>query len=376
MPIEHSDIGLAEIHKVHNWEYANAAARTGASGFIASDVGKWAKQLDDGSFWELTAVTPTWAQRTGTGAEIGANSDITSMDGLTGALQSPTMIDFPEAAAPGTPAASKVRLYAKADGLLYSKDDAGTETVVTGGGGGGGTPGGATTQIQFNDGGAFGGDAGLVWDKTNDIMTLLAASGKIRTGTGLAATPSFSFTGFTNYGFYHDGGNAIIASAGGAEIIGINTASVSVKIGKSLGFASALGATGMSAGFRNPATGQIAVVNQDSDTIAATIYNPTRTMAAPAGVPTPNLREGNVQRHTMTGNITVGAPANMVDGIIFTLIFIQDGTGSRTAAWNAVYKWAGGSAPTLSTGAGAVDIFRFWTNGTNAYELSRALNVS
>jgi hypothetical protein len=37
-----------------------------------------------------------------------------------------------------TPAAGKVRVYAKADGLLYSKDDAGAETLVSGGGGGGG----------------------------------------------------------------------------------------------------------------------------------------------------------------------------------------------------------------------------------------------
>lgn len=71
------------------------------------------------------------------GAEAGANSDITSMDGLTGALETPTRIDFAEGAAPGTPGANKVSLYAKADGLLYSKDDAGLETVVTGGGGGG-----------------------------------------------------------------------------------------------------------------------------------------------------------------------------------------------------------------------------------------------
>ena len=51
-------------------------------------------------------------------------------------------IDFDEAAAPATPAAGDVRLYAKTDGLLYSKDDAGAETLVSGGagGGGGGTP--------------------------------------------------------------------------------------------------------------------------------------------------------------------------------------------------------------------------------------------
>jgi hypothetical protein len=38
--------------------------------------------------------------------------------------------------------------------------------------GGSGSPGGATTQVQFNDAGAFGGDTGLTWDKTNDILTV------------------------------------------------------------------------------------------------------------------------------------------------------------------------------------------------------------
>ena len=38
-------------------------------------------------------------------------------------------------------------------------------------GGGGGTPGGSNTQVQFNDGGAFGGDAGLVYNKTTDTLT-------------------------------------------------------------------------------------------------------------------------------------------------------------------------------------------------------------
>ena len=41
-----------------------------------------------------------------------------------------------------------------------------------GAGGGGGTPGGVDTQVQFNDGGAFGGDAGLTYNKTTDELTL------------------------------------------------------------------------------------------------------------------------------------------------------------------------------------------------------------
>lgn len=57
-----SQLGVGSIPRWANWEYDNAAARTGASGFVATDVGKIAKQTDTGTFWELTAVTPTWAQ--------------------------------------------------------------------------------------------------------------------------------------------------------------------------------------------------------------------------------------------------------------------------------------------------------------------------
>lgn len=46
------------------------------------------------------------------------------------------LVEFAEAAAPATPAAGQVRIYAKADGLMYSKDDAGVETALGGGGGG------------------------------------------------------------------------------------------------------------------------------------------------------------------------------------------------------------------------------------------------
>lgn len=38
--------------------------------------------------------------------------------------------------------------------------------------GGGGTPAGSDTQVQFNDGGAFGADAGFVFDKANDSLQL------------------------------------------------------------------------------------------------------------------------------------------------------------------------------------------------------------
>ncbi len=47
----------------------------------------------------------------------------------------------------------------------------GAITIAAAGGGGGGSPGGANTQVQFNDGGSFGGDAGLTYDKAADVLT-------------------------------------------------------------------------------------------------------------------------------------------------------------------------------------------------------------
>lgn len=47
-----------------------------------------------------------------------------------------TKVPFIEAAAPSTPAASRVVIYAKSDGLMYSKDDAGAETLMSSGGSG------------------------------------------------------------------------------------------------------------------------------------------------------------------------------------------------------------------------------------------------
>jgi hypothetical protein len=60
-------------------------------------------------------------------------------------------------------------------------------------------------------------------------------------------------------------------------------------------------------------------------------------------------------RVTLGGNRTMGAPTNLHDGLTYTLEITQDGTGSRTLSWNAIFDWGDIGAPTLSTGAGKVD---------------------
>ena len=76
------------------------------------------------------------------------------------------------------------------------------------------------------------------------------------------------------------------------------------------------------------------------------------------------------------GNRTFGAPTNLIDGGVYVLMVKQDVTGTRTATWNAVFKWTNGLTPTLSTGGSAKDIFTFLSDGTNLYEIGRSLNAS
>ena len=64
-----TQLGLGSMPRWANWEYADATAREAATDFMAHDIGKICKQLDNGTFWELTAVTPVWAQA-GSGSTI------------------------------------------------------------------------------------------------------------------------------------------------------------------------------------------------------------------------------------------------------------------------------------------------------------------
>ena len=52
----------------------------------------------------------------------------------------------------------------------------------------------------------------------------------------------------------------------------------------------------------------------------------------------------------------------------FLLLFTADGT-PRTVAWGASVKWAGGTPPTLTSTAGQVDVFTFFSpdGGTTWY---------
>jgi hypothetical protein len=78
-----------------------------------------------------------------------------------------------------------------------------------------------------------------------------------------------------------------------------------------------------------------------------------------------NLALANNFYVNLGGNRTLGAPTNVVAGQSGVILVIQDGTGSRTLAYNSVFKFPGGTAPTLTTTANAVDLLAYHVEGAS-----------
>ena len=58
---------------------------------------------------------------------------------------------------------------------------------------------------------------------------------------------------------------------------------------------------------------------------------------------------------TLAGNRTLANPSNKVVGQTGSIFVVQDATGSRTLSFGTDWEFPGGTAPTLSTTAAAVD---------------------
>ena len=109
-----------------------------------------------------------------------------------------------------------------------------------------------------------------------------------------------------------------------------------------------------------------AIVGADQIVSAPVLKDVGETCVANAtsgSTDTIDLTDGNVHNVTLTANCTFtfsNPPASGTSGS-FTLFLNQDGTGSRTATWPGSVKWAGGTAPTLTTTASRTDILVFTT---------------
>ena len=89
-----------------------------------------------------------------------------------------------------------------------------------------------------------------------------------------------------------------------------------------------------------------------------------------------DLSLGNNFTLTLAENSTLSAPTNATAGQSGVIVVTQDSTGSRTLAYNSVYKFAGGTAPTLTTTASAVDVLAYYVESSTRITVTSLLNVS
>ena len=88
--------------------------------------------------------------------------------------------------------------------------------------------------------------------------------------------------------------------------------------------------------------------------VSKDVANPATSLAG-ASV-TPDASQGLLFTWTLSANGTLNAPSNLSAGQVMVLRIVQDSTGGRSVTWNSAYTWSGGTAPSVTAAANAVDV--------------------
>ncbi len=91
---------------------------------------------------------------------------------------------------------------------------------------------------------------------------------------------------------------------------------------------------------------------------------------------TPDFALANNYTVTLGGNRTLANPTNLTAGQSGSIFVVQDGTGSRTLAYGSFYDFIGGTAPTLTTTANAVDRIDYVVRTTGSIHAVFTANYS
>jgi hypothetical protein len=95
-----------------------------------------------------------------------------------------------------------------------------------------------------------------------------------------------------------------------------------------------------------------------------------------SGTITLNMATANNISMTLTGNSTLANPSNQTAGQSGAITITQDATGGRTLAFGSNWGFPGGTAPTLTTAANAVDVLVYYVESSSRITANLVGDVS
>lgn len=200
-----------------------------------------------------------------------------------------------------------------------------------------------------------------VGDGTTLAFTAAGTAGYVLTSNG-SAVPTWNVNGSGTVT-----SASVISANGFAGTVATDTTTPAITLSTSItgvlkGNGTALSAAVAGTDYVTP-TGTETLTNKTLTNPTVTNYTETPFSANSSTAITLSLTNGTVQIITLTGNATITMPT-AVSGKSFIMYLKQDATGSRTVTWSTV-KWAGGTAPTITSTASRQDILSFFSDGTN-----------
>ena len=90
---------------------------------------------------------------------------------------------------------------------------------------------------------------------------------------------------------------------------------------------------------------------------------------------TPDFSQGNNFTVVLGGNRTLANPTGITTGQTGVIYVIQDGTGSRTLGIGSHFHFSGGTAPTFTTTANAVDAIAFSVRSSTSIFSNAILDI-
>ena len=253
---------------------------------------------------------------------------------------------------------ANIKITGGLNGYFLQTDGTGNLTwAAAGGGGGNGSPGGANSQIQYNNAGAFGGDSGFTYNNITDTVNIINLNTTGESNLGSVANVTIT-GGSAGYVLCTDGAGNLSWVAGGGGGNGTpGGANTQVQFNDESAFA------GNSTFTFDKTTGILSIPIVNATTVSASGFQTTG-----------NLTAGNIKANTLaniagnlrvSGNVNFSGAANVTLGTVANL-HIAGGTNGYVLTTDGLgnLDWSAGGGGGNGTPGGSNTQIQFNDNGS------------